>query len=43
MVIRRYFAPGAYGRQMEIGFAVGMRGIAGVWRVFKAQARLNMV
>jgi len=27
---------------MEIGFAVGMRGIAGAWRVFKAQARLNM-
>ena len=43
MVIRHCFVPGADGRQMKIGFAVGMGGIAGVWRVFKAQARLNMV
>jgi hypothetical protein len=43
MVIPRCFEPGADGRQMEIGFAVGMRGIAGVWRAFKALARLNTV
>jgi len=42
MVIRHCFAPGADGGQMEIGFAVGMRGTVGVWRAFKAQVRLNM-